>query len=218
MNINSVLESLLFVAGDGITKSQLSEILEISAEELQAEIERLKQFYAQNERGLTVSEYDEYVQLKTVEEHYGYITRLAESKRKQPLSVAALETLSIVAYHQPVTRASIEFIRGVSCDGPMSKLIERGLIEENGRLDAPGRPILYVTTKEFLRSFGLSSLADLPDTEELEDALSPAVQMEIDALKAMEEQEKAKQAGNESAAEPERTENAEAEASAGEAE
>ncbi len=180
MNISSVLESLLFVSGDGITRSQLSEILEIPEEEIQTHIDALRDFYKAQNRGITVVEYDEYVQLKTIEENFSYVTKLAESKKKQPLSPAALETLSIVAYHQPVTRGSIEFIRGVNCDGPMGKLIERGLIEENGRLDAPGRPILYVTTKEFLRSFGLSSLTDLPDAEALEDAITPVKQTEIE--------------------------------------
>lgn len=180
MNISSVLESLLFVSGDGVTIGQLSEILEITEEDVRTQIDLLKNSLKKQERGITVVEYDEYVQLKTVEENFSYITKLAESKKKQPLSSAALETLSIVAYHQPVTRGSIEFIRGVNCDGPMGKLIERGLIEENGRLDAPGRPILYVTTKEFLRSFGLSSLADLPDAETLEDAITPVKQTEIE--------------------------------------
>ncbi len=180
MNISSVLESLLFVSGDGVTIGQLAEILEITEEEVKTQIELLKSALKENARGITVVAYDEYVQLKTVEENFSYITKLAESKKKQPLSSAALETLSIVAYHQPVTRGSIEFIRGVNCDGPMGKLIERGLIEENGRLDAPGRPILYVTTKEFLRSFGLSSLADLPDAETLEEAIAPAKQTEIE--------------------------------------
>lgn len=180
MNISSVLESLLFVSGDGITKNQLSEILEIPEDELQAHINTLANMYKTHSRGIVIVEYDEYVQLKTAEENFSYVTKLAESKKKQPLSPAALETLSIIAYHQPVTRGSIEFIRGVNCDGPMGKLLERGLIEENGRLDAPGRPILYVTTKEFLRSFGLSSLADLPDADALEDALFPAKQTEIE--------------------------------------
>lgn len=179
MSINSVLESLLFVSGDGITKSQIAEILELSKDELQSEIDALKTFYTENNRGITVAEYDDYVQLKTVEENYDFVMKLAETKRKQPLSHAALETLSIIAYHQPVTRGSIEFIRGVNCDGPMGKLLERGLIEESGRLDAPGRPILYVTTKEFLRSFGLSSLTDLPDAETLDDIIAPVVQTEL---------------------------------------
>lgn len=171
MNISAVLESLLFVAGDGIAISQLAEILELSEEEVLAQTEALKSFYESNGRGITVVTYDNCVQLKTTEENFVYVNKLAESKKKLPLSPAAMETLSIVAYHQPVTRSSIEFIRGVNCDGPMGKLLERGLIEESGRLDAPGRPILYVTTKEFLRSFGLSSLADLPDAEALEQAV-----------------------------------------------
>lgn len=173
MNISSVLESLLFVAGDGITVSQLAEILEISEKEVVSAADKLKSYYEEEKRGITLVRYDEYVQLKTVEENFTYVNRLAESKRKLPLSPAAMEILSIVAYHQPVTRASIEFIRGVNCDGPMSKLIERGLIEEGGRLDAPGRPILYVTTKEFLRSFGISSLDELPDAEALEELAGP---------------------------------------------
>lgn len=176
MNISSVLESLLFVSGDGVTISQLAEILEIPADEVLLQIKELKKFYEANGRGITVVMYDEYVQLKTVEENFTYVNRLAESKKKLPLSPAALETLSIVAYHQPVTRSSIEFIRGVNSDGPMGKLIERGLIEESGRLDAPGRPILYVTTKEFLRSFGLNSLADLPDMEVLDETVNRSQQ------------------------------------------
>ena len=170
MNINSILESLLFVSGDGITLKQLSEILEVPTDTVAKHIALLKEEYETNNRGITVVQYDDYVQFKTAEENFSYVNKLAESKKRLPLSPAALETLSIIAYHQPVTRSSIEFIRGVNCDGPMGKLLERGLIEENGRLDAPGRPILYVTTKEFLRSFGLNSLADLPDIDSLEEA------------------------------------------------
>lgn len=167
MNIDAVIESLLFVSGDGIEISHLAEILEISAADVRSHVDKLKAFYKDNKRGLEVCEYDGYIQLKTPEENFLYVTKLAESKRKQPLSPAALESLSIVAYHQPVTRSSVEFIRGVNSDGPMSRLVERGLIEECGRLDAPGRPILYGTTKEFLRSFGLNTLSDLPDIEDL---------------------------------------------------
>lgn len=167
MNIDAVIESLLFVSGDGIEISHLAEILEISATDVRSHVDKLKSFYKDNKRGLEVCEYDGYIQLKTPEENFLYVTKLAESKRKQPLSPAALESLSIVAYHQPVTRSSVEFIRGVNSDGPMSRLVERGLIEECGRLDAPGRPILYGTTKEFLRSFGLNTLSDLPDIEDL---------------------------------------------------
>lgn len=167
MNIDAVIESLLFVSGDGLAISHIAEILELPETEVKGAVDKLKDFYKSNHRGLEIAEYDGYIQLKTPEENFIYVTKLAESKRKQPLSPAALETLSIVAYHQPVTKSSVEFIRGVNSDGPMSRLVERGLIEESGRLDAPGRPILYKTTKEFLRSFGLNSLSDLPDIEEL---------------------------------------------------
>lgn len=167
MNIDAVIESLLFVSGDGLSISHIAEILEISESEVKCAVDKLKDFYKSQNRGLEITEYDGYIQLKTPEENFIYVTKLAESKRKQPLSPAALESLSIVAYHQPVTKSSVEFIRGVNSDGPMSRLVERGLIEESGRLDAPGRPILYKTTKEFLRSFGLNSLSDLPDIEEL---------------------------------------------------
>lgn len=179
MNISSILESLLFVSGDGITIAQLSEILECSKNDVLSHIDELKTFYEENGRGVTVAQYGEYVQLKTTEDNFPFVSKLAESKRKLPLSPAAMETLSIVAYHQPVTRASIEFIRGVNCDSSMGKLLERGLIEEGGRLDAPGNPILYVTTKEFLRSFGLNSLADLPDMEDLDETVKQAQQLEI---------------------------------------
>ena len=185
MNIDSVIESLLFVSGDGLAISHLAEILEISENEVKEHVDKLKSFYKDNNRGLEIVEYDGYVQLKTPEENFLYITKLAESKRKQPLSTAALEALSIVAYHQPVTRSSVEFIRGVNSDGPMSRLVERGLIEECGRLDAPGRPILYGTTKEFLRSFGLNTLADLPDISELSKQF-PYIQVEAETGEQLE--------------------------------
>lgn len=177
MNIDSVIESLLFVSGDGLAISHIAEILELDEDEVRLHVDKLKEFYISQNRGLQIVEYDDYIQLKTPEENFLYVTKLADSKRKQPLSPAALESLSIVAYHQPVTRSSVEFIRGVNSDGPMTRLVERGLIEESGRLDAPGRPILYRTTKEFLRSFGLNSLADLPDIKDLSEQF-PYIQAE----------------------------------------
>lgn len=164
-NISSIIESILFAAGESVSKKELADILELTEEEIEAEVAKLFDFYRENERGLKIIHLEDEYQLCTVEQNYRYVQALAEPRRKQMLSPAALETLSIVAYHQPVTRGSIEYIRGVNSDGPVSRLVERGLIEEGGRLDAPGRPILYVTTQEFLRSFGLSSLSDLPDIE-----------------------------------------------------
>ncbi len=161
----SLLESILFAAGDSVPKDQLADIMELSEEAVDQAAEKLNQEYKERGRGLMVILLEDSYQLCTSETFYPYIQKLKEPKRRQNLSPAALETLAVVAYHQPVTRSSIEFIRGVNSDGPVNKLIERGLIEEHGRLDAPGRPILYVTTQEFLRSFGLSSLSGLPDPE-----------------------------------------------------
>ncbi|MBE7048298.1 MAG: SMC-Scp complex subunit ScpB [Ruminococcaceae bacterium] len=163
----SLLESILFAAGDSVSAQQLSSILEISETDLAIVAQRLNEDYINRGRGLRVLFLENNYQLCTAEAFFPYIQQLKEPRRRQNLSPAALETLAVVAYHQPVTRSSIEFIRGVNSDGPVNKLIERGLIEENGRLDAPGRPILYVTTQEFLRSFGLSSLSGLPDPEPL---------------------------------------------------
>lgn len=160
---SSIIESILFAAGDSVPAGVLAGILEITREEVAQEIELLRSFYLENHRGLQVLELDGCYQLCTIEENYPYIQQLLEPRRQQGLSPAALETLAIVAYNQPITRGSIEYIRGVNSDGSVNRLIERGLIEENGRLDAPGRPILYITTQEFLRAFGLQSLDDLPD-------------------------------------------------------
>ncbi len=167
MNFDPVclLESILFAAGDSVPKDQLAEIMELSEEEVKQAADKLNQDYEERSRGLRVLLLEDSYQLCTSERFFPYIQKLKEPKRRQNLSPAALETLAVVAYHQPVTRSSIEFIRGVNSDGPVNRLIERGLIEENGRLDAPGRPILYVTTQEFLRAFGLSSLSGLPDPE-----------------------------------------------------
>ncbi|MBP3337749.1 MAG: SMC-Scp complex subunit ScpB [Clostridia bacterium] len=163
--LGGIIESMLFAAGETLEISLIAEILEISEKDVRKEIEEINDFYKTNNRGFKIIEVDDSFQLCTIEENYSYIQQIAAPKRKLSLSPAAMETLSIVAYNQPVTRGSIEYIRGVNSDGPVNKLVERGLIEEGGRLDAPGRPILYVTTDEFLRSFGLSSLKSLPDIE-----------------------------------------------------
>ncbi len=159
----ALLESILFAAGESVEFSQLAEILEIEEKEVKELAESLQTSYEEQNRGLRVLFLEDSCQLCTREAFFPYIQKLKAPKRRLNLSPAAMEALAVVAYHQPVTRSSIEFIRGVNSDGPVNTLIERGLIEEHGRLDAPGRPILYVTTKEFLRSFGLSSLSGLPD-------------------------------------------------------
>lgn len=159
----AILESILFAAGESVSAALLAGIFETTKEEIRQEVEALQQYYEQAGRGVKIIELDGEYQMCTVEENYRYVQQIMEPKRQTGLSNAALETLAIVAYNQPITRGSIEYVRGVNSDGSVNKLIERGLIEENGRLDAPGRPILYITTQEFLRAFGLKSLDELPD-------------------------------------------------------
>ena len=180
---------MLFAAGEPISITQIAEILEISESDAKKEIEEINNFYKENRRGFKIIEIEDSYQLCTIEENYSYIQSIVAPRRKLSLSPAAMETLSIVAYNQPVTRGSIEFIRGVNSDGPVNKLVERGLIEEGGRLDAPGRPILYVTTDEFLRSFGLSSLASLPDIENSSLSLLDAKDDDSEQLTLIEENE-----------------------------
>ncbi len=181
---DAVIESILFAAGDSVSRKELADIMEMSEEEIALCIQQLEDFYRENERGLKIISLEDEYQLCTTEQNYRFVQALAEPRKKQSLSPAALETLSIVAYHQPVTRGSIEYIRGVNSDGPVNRLIERGLIEEGGRLDAPGRPILYVTTQEFLRSFGLTSLSELPDIE-----TGIGAQISVDSIAIAEEDE-----------------------------
>ncbi|MED4602457.1 SMC-Scp complex subunit ScpB [Paenibacillus validus] len=163
--MKSVIEGLLFVAGDeGLDAKQLAEVLEQDAAfvtdlvlDLQSELKR-------QGRGIQIVELAGTYQLSTVPEHAPFFERLAYSPSRTSLSQAALETLAIVAYRQPITRIEIEEIRGVKADRALQTLVAKDLIQEVDRADAPGRPILYGTTKSFLDYFGLGSLTDLPET------------------------------------------------------
>lgn len=161
-----ILESVLFAAGEAVKCEKLAEIANVSTNEVVCAIEEIRKFYEEEKRGFAILEIDDGYQICTRPEYYSYVQEIAGIKRKQGLSNAALEALSIIAYNQPVTKGTIEYIRGVNSDGAVNRLVERGLIEENGRLDTPGKPILYVTTQEFLRNFGLKTLADLPEIKE----------------------------------------------------
>ena len=145
--------------------------------------------YNYSRRGIHIIRMDNSYQMCTRGEYFEYISRLAEPPRKQNLSNAALEVLSIVAYKQPVTRASIEHIRGVNCDYIVNRLIERNFIEEKGRLDAPGRPILFGTTQHFLRSFGISDLQELPEFDSLGQTIEEGEQIEMDGITQYKQEE-----------------------------
>ena len=162
VKLASLVEALLFAQGNSISIDKLCEIFEVGKKELKAAVALLKEKYDKEDSGIELVELENNLQLATKAFAYDYLTKLVKTAPRYVLSDSVLETLSIVAYKQPVTRAEIEKIRGVSCDHAINKLLEYELIEEVGRLDAPGKPLLFGTTEQFLRSFGVKSLTDLP--------------------------------------------------------
>ena len=159
----AIVESILFSLGREVTVKELSIILELNSDEVIQIVEELKDEYEKNERGMEIIKVKDAYQMCTKKEFYEYIEQATNKNASPNLSNAALETLAIIAYNPNVTRAEIETIRGVGCDGTIYKLLEYGLIDESGRLDAPGRPTTYSTSNKFLKMFGLSSLDNLPE-------------------------------------------------------
>lgn len=166
--ITGAVESILFASGEPIERKKLAEVLEIEVERVDMIVDELRESYKNENRGFEILKLDNTYQMCS-SPYYGEITKKAlDHRRNTPLSNAALEILSIVAYNQPVTKAYVEQIRGVDCFYGINALVEKGLIEEKGRMDAPGRPWLYGTTADFLRCFGLQSLDQLPELPRLE--------------------------------------------------
>ena len=159
----AIIESVLFSAGRVVETKELMAILELSNEDVDAIVQSMKQDFEKENRGIEIIKVNNGYQMCTKKEYYDYIYPIFDNRAKPSLSNAALETLSIIAYNPKITRAEIEQIRGVNSDGTIYKLLEYNLIEEVGRLDAPGRPTLYKTTNEFLKLFGISSLDELPE-------------------------------------------------------
>lgn len=162
-NVLASLEAMLFAAGDPVEPTKLAEVLDIDVENVIKMLGHLEAMYDENESGLRLIHLDGKYQLCTREEYADEVRGLLEIKKNTPLSQAAFEVLAIVAYNKTVTRSFIEQIRGVDCSGSVANLIQKGLIEEKGRLDLPGRPLVYGTTDRFLRCFSLNSLDDLPN-------------------------------------------------------
>lgn len=159
----AVLEAVLFTMGESVEISRLAAVLEMDKKEVKQILEDMQKRYEEEERGIFLLRLEDSVQLSTKAEMYEYLIKIAKTPRKMVLTDTVLETLSIIAYKQPVTRLEIERIRGVSCDHAVNKLLEYDLITELGRLDAPGRPLLFGTTEQFLRCFGVRSLDELPE-------------------------------------------------------
>ena len=160
----AVLEGLLFVVGEeGLTFEQIQDVLQIDEEESKKILYELKHDYESDERGLRIDFLGNRFKLTTKYEHREYYQKLLENPETNTLSQAALETLAIIAYNEPITRVQIDAMRGVGTTQIIRKLVAKGFIKEVGRSDLPGRPILYETTSEFLDYFGLSTIKDLPD-------------------------------------------------------
>ena len=158
--IEQNIQAILFAAGEPYEKERLAKLLEIDCQTLEQLVERINEWY--EDTPFILLELDQCYQMATRAEYAQVIRQALEVKNNTPLSQAALEVLAIIAYNQPVSRAFIEQVRGVDSSSSVSGLLEKGLIEEAGRLDLPGRPVSFRTTDTFLRVFGLSSLADLP--------------------------------------------------------
>ena len=167
--LSTSLEALLFVADEPVSARELAQVLEASEADVEAALQALTQHYA--ERGLRLQRQDGRVQFVTAPQAAAFIERFLGLEFTSRLSNAGLETLALIAYQQPVTRAQIEAIRGVNCDGVLRTLLGRGMIAPLGRLEQAGRPILYGTTFQFLQHFGLSHIHDLPDREEVKAAI-----------------------------------------------
>ena len=159
----AVIEAILFVMGDSVEIARLAEVIEEDRRETRAILKEMQAAYQAGDKGIELTWLEDAVQLCTKNEMYEYLVKIAKTPRKYTLSDTMLETLSIIAYKQPVTKLDIERIRGVNADFAVNRLVEFELVQELGRLDAPGRPMLFGTTEQFLRSFGVKSLSDLPE-------------------------------------------------------
>lgn len=161
-DIKEIIKALLFAWGDPLDIKTISDICEVDIDEIERAIEDLRSEMDLSNDGLKIIRMNSSYQLISRDIYFDYVKKLLSEKPKNNLSNASIETLSIIAYKQPVTKMQIEKIRSVKSDGPVNTLLDRGLIEEVGRLDTPGKPILYGTSDIFLRSFGIEDLSELP--------------------------------------------------------
>ena len=160
--LQGVIEAILFTMGESVELERIAAAIEHDEETTRKLINGLMDQYAEEGRGIRIIELDRSYQMCTKKEMYEYLIRIAKQPKRYVLTDVLLETLSSIAYKQPVTKLEIEKIRGVKSDHAVNKLVEYGLVEEVGRLDAPGRPLLFGTTEEFLRRFSVQSLDELP--------------------------------------------------------
>ena len=168
LNIKAAIEAILFANGSSVETKRIAQALEITESQAQEHISALIDDYNSANRGITIIKLDDAYQMVSCKEYAPQIRTVMDLRRNTPLSQAALEVLAIVAYNQPVTKAFVEQVRGVDCSGVIGSLTAKGLVEEKGRLELPGRPLLYGTTENFLRCFNINSLEELPPLPETE--------------------------------------------------
>ena len=185
--LTSAFEAVLFSGGETQSIDRFSQVFDITPEKVVKVMEALEKRLNEQKSGLELLRLDNTYQLATKAEYADYIKKMFDIRRRTPLSPAALEVLAVVAYNQPVTKSFIEQVRGVDCSGVVTTLVEKGLIEERGRLELPGKPLLYGTTKNFLRCFGINDLSELPPLPKNENAEeSTAEQIPLDEETAAE--------------------------------
>lgn len=175
----SSIEAILFSAGDPVDTKRLSEALEIPESAVQTQMNILIDEYAAMERGITIIQLNDSYQMVSVKQFAPQVRKAMDLRRNIPLSQAAMEVLAVIAYNQPVTKSFVEQVRGVDCSGVIGSLTTKGLIEEKGRLELPGRPLLYGTTDHFLRCFSIRSLDELPPIPKDEDKGERGKQLSI---------------------------------------
>ena len=174
------IEAVLFASGEPMSIERIAQTFDITPEKAVKAVEALNEEYKKCDSGIVIVRLENTYQMASDERFAEYIKKAFDMRRRTPLSSAALEVLAVVAYNQPVTKSFIEQVRGVDCSGVVSTLVVKGLIEERGRLELPGKPLLYGTTKNFLRCFGISDLSELPALPKEENAVDDvAEQLEM---------------------------------------
>ena len=184
INISAAIEAILFSNGASVDRQRIAQALDITEDEVEAQIAALTDDYNAASRGITIIRLKDSYQMVARKEYAPQIRTVMDLRRNTPLSQAALEVLAVVAYNQPVTKAFVEQVRGVDCSGVIGSLTAKDLIEEKGRLELPGRPLLYGTTENFLRCFNISSLEELPPLPESEEEKSAEAAEESEAAEA----------------------------------
>lgn len=179
------VEAILFASGEPVAADKIAEALELTLPETEDLLRQLMEEYNHPDRGVQIKALDGEYQMCSNKAFGGEVRRVLELRRNTPLSPAALEVLAVIAYNQPVTKAFLEQVRGVDCSGVVGSLMTKGLIEERGRLELPGRPLLYGTTQNFLRCMGIGSLEELPplpNSSEEQEQPEPETQLKMDSI------------------------------------